>query len=230
MRNTKRILWGIIFVAAAVLMITSSLGYLHGIGFWQIAFSFIWGALVISGIMNLSPFSIFFGFAFLSIVWDSELGIEELTPWPVLFAALFLTIGVYLIFGSKTRHYKKNWEKKYVPKGSAYENGERIYVKTKFGGSEKYIESDKLVSLDIDTRFGGTEVFMDKATAAGDTVVVRVNCVCGGIELRVPHNWYIENQTNCTIGGVDFPHRDSAVNDVKMILVGSVKLGGIELI
>ena len=168
-----------------------------------------------------------FGLAFLSIVWEQELGIEQLTPWPVLGAALLMSIGLSLIFSGRKK--STHWESHYIPKDTNYDSGERIYWKTKFGGSEKHIDSPNLVSVDIETKCGGTEVYMDKATAAGDTVAVRVNCTCGGVELYIPRNWHVENQVNCIMGAVDIPAEGNEVNYVRIVLTGQVKLGGIDI-
>ena len=65
--------------------------------------STLWIAWLIKGFIERKSFSIFMSLAFLAIVWNKELGIEAITPWPVMGAAIFLTIGVSFIFKDSKR-------------------------------------------------------------------------------------------------------------------------------
>ena len=44
-----------------------------------------------------------FSLAFAAILFDEALGIEAITPWPVLGAALLGTIGLNMIFNKNKR-------------------------------------------------------------------------------------------------------------------------------
>ena len=73
---------------------------------------------------------------------------------------------------------------------------------------------------------------MDKAIPSGNEVHVRIECLCGGVEVYIPRDWKIDNKIVATMGAVDIHgnYTDEAINDVKMILTGNVKFGGIEII
>ena len=91
--------WGLLFIVVAIYILFGSTEVFEGIGIGTIILTCFFAAMLIKGLMNLSFGGILFPSAFLAIIWDTELGIESLTPWPVLFAALFGTIGLNLIFG-----------------------------------------------------------------------------------------------------------------------------------
>lgn len=251
------VFWGTLFIAAAVLWIISELGYLPGVEFENIIFSVLWGALIVKGLANKESFSVFMGLAFLAIVWDKELGIEEITPWPVIGAAILLTIGCSLIFkGIRRKKWEKNFsydfrnEEKYWRKENKFDktwkenaeygtdkahqshtDGEHVYHMNRFSGAEKYIDSQNLKSVEIINKAGGMEVYLDKAKAAGDKVHMRIECYAGGMEIYIPRNWRVINNVNCFAGAVDGPSEmDEAVNDVTLILSGTVKAAGVEII
>ena len=104
MRDRKNVFWGILFLLGACAVIAGQLGFLEGIGFWSILFSLVLAAVLIRGIIRRSWGMILFSIAFLCIVNDRLLGIEKLTPWPVLGAALLGTIGLNLLFP------RRNWK------------------------------------------------------------------------------------------------------------------------
>lgn len=97
----KNVFWGVIFIAAAIFWLINELGYLPNIEMGHIVFSVIWGAMVVNGLVHRESFGVFMGLAFLAIVWDKELKIEAITPWPVIGAAILLTIGWSLLFKGK---------------------------------------------------------------------------------------------------------------------------------
>lgn len=148
-KNLSNIFWGVLIIGAAVLWIVSELGYLSGVGTGQILFSILWGAWIIKGLISKSSFSVFMGLAFLSIVWDKELGIEAITPWPVIGAALLLTIGFSLIFKGAGR---RKWQCSNTKYGTSqaqqsHADGDHVYHMNKFSGAEKYIDSQNLKSV-----------------------------------------------------------------------------------
>ena len=85
--------------------------------------------------------------AFLAIVWNNELGIEAITPWPVMGAAIFLTIGVSFIFKDSKR---KNWQHKYYNK---YDND---YQK-KFNENNINFENDNNTTDERNTEYGTSQ-------------------------------------------------------------------------
>lgn len=267
-KRAKNIFWGVLIIAAAILWLVSELGYLKGAGAGQIIFSALWGAWVVKGFIDRESFSVFMGLAFLAIVWDKELGIEAITPWPVIGAAILLTIGFSFIFKNSGR---KKWEKNYSyefkhfdkdinehfhehmeyhddnDKNKTWEgnteygtdqphqshaDGEHVYHMNRFSGAEKYIDSQNLKSVEIINKAGGMEVYLDHAKAAGDKVYMRIECYAGGLEIYIPRSWKLENNVNCFMGVVEEPsgRTQEAVNDVTLVLSGTVKAGGVEII
>ena len=98
MRKGKNIFWGLLFVLGAVFILVNRLGYFEGISIVTVIFTIIIAGALIDSIFHRSFGGILFSLAFLCILYDELLGIENLTPWPVLAAALCGTIGLNMIF------------------------------------------------------------------------------------------------------------------------------------
>ncbi len=72
----KNIFWGIALIAIAVIWIITKLDIFPGVQFGKIAFTLLWAAWLVKGILDRGFFSIFMSIAFLGIVWQHELKIE----------------------------------------------------------------------------------------------------------------------------------------------------------
>lgn len=233
----SNIFWGVILILLACLVIISAMGWTMGIGFWSIVFTVLFIALFIKGIVNLDFSQILFPIAFLCIIWDEVLGIERLTPWPVLFAALLGTIGLNLIFGNMKIQIKRNREfgekvfEKNFNKSMNIQEERKEYVKccVRFSSIVKYINSANLQRVDVSAMFGAASLYLDNACAPSGEVLIDVNATFSGIEIFIPRDWRVINKTSATFGGVDENGGSSGAGIVDVVLTGNVNFSGIEI-
>lgn len=101
MKKGKNIFWGLLFILGAVFIVVNRLGYFQDISVLTVIFTIIVAGVLIDSIAHRSFGGILFSLAFLCILYDKPLGMEALTPWPVLAAALCGTIGLNMIFKEK---------------------------------------------------------------------------------------------------------------------------------
>ena len=92
-KKSENIIVGVLIIATAILWMLNELGVMRNINLGHIVFTALWGAWLIKGLIQRKSFVVFMSLAFLAIVWDKELGIEAITPWPIIGAAILLTIG-----------------------------------------------------------------------------------------------------------------------------------------
>ena len=124
--NKKGVFGGILFILAGLLLIISKLGWFGDINVFTVVITIVLIACAINGLVKAKFGQLLFSLAFLAILFDERLGITELTPWTVLVAALFGTIGLNMIFKKKIIYtetydhnggfnvnYKKKKTKKY---------------------------------------------------------------------------------------------------------------------
>ena len=226
----RNIFWGILFVLGAIGVIVGKMGFLSEINTFSLGFSVILVAVIIDSLFRLNYAGILFSIAFLCIIYDKQLGITELTPWTVLVAALFGSIGLSMIFPKKNKFFKKKscW---------SFEKGENINIEDEgnikisaaFSGGTKFINTNKFTSATISCKYSGLEVYFDNAVMAENTAVVKLDVSFSGLELYIPKNWNVENRTNVFLGGIENEKYGDEVYTNTLILTGNVKLSGVEI-
>ncbi len=232
--NRKNLIWGLFFILTGTAVILNQTGLLGGVSVWSVIIALLLVPSIVTSVRHLNFWGIFFPLAIIVILFDDTLGIEKLTPWPVLGAALFLSIGFSFICPYRYRFTQNKWSSHSVD-NPAWEtsstDGEYVKISTKCSGSIKYITSKTLKGVQIDCKCGGMEVYFDGAEIGGDSAEVIINAVCAGVELYVPKSWNVHIETDCILGAVD---ESGAKNSEKtgktLVLKGRTKLSGVDVI
>ena len=76
---------------------------------------------------------------------------------------------------------------------------------------------------------GGVNLDLTKADIAGDRAVIRVFAMMGGIEIRIPEEWTTEVRIAPMLGGVEDKTRGPAAATKRLVLQGTVLMGGVEI-
>lgn len=202
----KNIFGGLLFILGAVLIITSSMGLLHGLGFWSILFTIGFVALLGDGIFHFDIGKILFSIAFLIIIHDERLGLEALTPWPVLGAALLGTIGLHMIFPNIKKKFKHSYVE--IPESTEIspvseetaEQGETADFSTIFSNSVKYIHNSALQHIAMECIFGNLTVYFDQAALENHFARVNVDTIFGQTRLFIPHDWNVIIKSDTVFG------------------------------
>ena len=250
--KVKNIIWGLFFIAAGAVVILNQTGFMGEIGIWTLIIALALVPVIVNSVIHTSFSGILFPIAIYAILFAEPLGIEKFTPWPVLGAALFLFIGLSLIFPKKHKHHfdNKDWEKHFDHKDwknqfqnqdyidieenyseDANMNGEHIWVRSRFNGTVKYITSQNLKTLDIDASFAGIKIYLDNANLSDGQAAINVYASFGGVEIYVPKEWKVINDVSCTFAGSEdkgLKGYDNGENT--LILKGVVKFSGISII
>lgn len=101
MNNNKDKITGIIFIVLALWVVVNNLGLLPSISLFKVVETLILACIIIRGIMGRNFYEIFIPLACLGIIYDKQLNLTSLTPWPLLLASLLLSIGLDMIVGEK---------------------------------------------------------------------------------------------------------------------------------
>lgn len=147
-----RILWGLGLLAAAAFLVLDQLHMIPlELGFWAIFWTVVFGASLITSLINRSLGGTIFSTAFLLIIYAKPLHIERIVPWTVLLAAFLIWGGLRLIF-------KKSW------KPTVIINGEKVNANW----------SD----LKAPHKFKAEHVFSDTTSSDnGDNIVISEKCL-----------------------------------------------------
>lgn len=202
----NRIFWGVLFLLGAAAFLMNRLGIfgeLQGISFWSILFTVGLAAILINSLVKGSWGGILFSLAFMVIVNDKFLGLEEITPWPVLGAALLGTIGLNLLFPGfrKDKSCKLITGGKHV--GGDTISGDKVSYENAFGSAVKYVTGE-IARVEVDNSFGAMEVYFSDAVLKDHTASVNIDSAFGKVTLYIPRGWkVVHNETTAFAGGIE---------------------------
>lgn len=226
----ERVFWGIFFIMAAVFIIISKLGLLGNVNVLSLLLTVFIVACLIKSVMHKEVGGILFSLAFLCIVYAKPLGIEAITPWPVLGAALLGTIGASFLYRPKADWFA--YGSHHISGNEAVEivKDAQIEFNTSFGGSIKYINSDDFQSAKLRCSFGSMKVYFDNAVIENGQATVQMDVSFAGVELYIPRGWKVINNVDASFGGIDEKNRNDAASTPTLNLIGKVSFSGVEII
>lgn len=220
--------WGLILILAAVYIIINNMGFMPDVNVVRLGVSIICVVVFFKSLIKIEFGGMLFSLAILAILFDEQLGIEAITPWPVLVAALLGSIGLNMIFGNNVKVHKKSKNKSSI-NNEEYISGEEIMIHGMFNGYKKTISSDNFTKAKVSCKFGGMEISFDDAVIQGGSAVVDLDISFSGVEFYIPQSWKVENETDCMFGGFD-EHRSKGTEDGPTIVFrGNVKFAGVEI-
>ena len=254
MKRDNKVFLGIGFLVFAVFIIAAAMGVFDQfegifgkIGFWTIVFTPILAVWLIKSMMRFAWGGILFSLAFLAILYDEMLGIENLTPWPVLFAAFFGTLGLSIIFGKRGRWNHRRWNhtEELDPtriedkgrKGSFLdaknleisEDEQRVLCDVCFSSVTKYISSRALREVVIDNAFGSVTVYFDGAILDNGEAYVNVDNAFGFVALYVPKEWCVMTHTDKAFGSLRTFGKCATQSENALHVNGDIAFGSVEI-
>jgi hypothetical protein len=239
--------WGAILILVGAALLLDHMG-IFPFGqlyrFWPLL-------LIVFGAMNISTQS-GRGFGFVLIVLGvvlqlNMLGVIHLSArdfWPLVIIA----VGVLMLWGSlesrtirsRPRKPKVDWTKPGAAEEfrqqleQTYNDPNWLTAVAVFGGCERrysgqHFQGGKAVSI-----FGGVELDFRDADM-DDEAVLELNCIFGGVEIRMPPNWRVHSRTLPVFGGFEDKSgrtiRDPASEgkNKTLVITGVVVFGGVEI-
>lgn len=237
----SRIFWGVGLIAAAVFLVIDQLHLLpFTIGFWAIFWTVVFVASLITSVINKNLYGAIFSIAFLVIVYAKPLHISALSPWTILLVAILFSAGISLIFRNSFKptiiiNGKKvnaNWSDlinknfkadNVITDNSFGVDSDNVVISGKMTEASRYIHSQNLKTVTIDSSMGDVSVYLDDAKAAGDEVIMNINTSMCDVDVYIPSDWQVENNMQNSLSYVDIDH--SKGTSTKLILQGRNTMG-----
>jgi len=235
--KTNKWFWGIFFICAAAAVILNALGYLANVSLLSVIFTIVLIPIIVESVLHRHFAGIFFPLAIIGILFSKPLRLEALSPWPLLAAALFLSIAFSIMFRKKRlydlfKHHKEYHDHRgEYAECVEYVDDNEIYCDASFSASTKYIHCAALKNASLNCSIGSLKVFFDNAQLDPGGADVTVDCSIGSIEMYIPKAWQVKNTVIATLGAVDIRNRgfESAGGPV-MAIKGKVYLGNLVII
>lgn len=237
----SRIFWGVGLISAAVFLVIDQLHLLpFTIGFWAIFWTVVFVASLITSVINKNLYGAIFSIAFLVIVYAKPLHISALSPWTILLVAILVSAGISLIFRNSFKptiiiNGKKvnaNWSDlinknfkadNVITDNSFGVDSDNVVISGKMTEASRYIHSQNLKTVTIDSSMGDVSVYLDDAKAAGDEVIMNINTSMCDVDVYIPSDWQVENNMQNSLSDVDIDH--SKGTGTKLILQGRNTMG-----
>jgi predicted membrane protein len=221
------LVWGALIVAAGVALLLDHMGVI-AIGslfrFWPMILIFFgvghlftpsnraWGGIliVVGAVFQLNSLGI------------THLRFADL--WPLAIIA----VGLILMWGAL--------KPPIVVKGSV-DAADVLEAVAIFGGTERRIKSQTFKGGRATSIFGGIELDFRDANIDGDEATLDINCIFGGVEIRVPDTWNVHSRSIPVLGGYSdktgpsssAPQDPSQPKRKTLIVTGTVIFGGVEI-
>ncbi len=221
----KKYLLGILFLMGAVAVLADRLGLLKGFGIGKIFFTAVAASILIRGLNRRKVGGVLFGSAFLVIIYDEFLHLEAITPWPVLWAAFFGTIGVKMLFPELPF---SRYGKELPAIGTGGRQVGRAAYRNRFGETVKSL-SGNLGEVSLKNRFGEMQIYFTEVEPIDGRLYVYVDQVFGETELYVPSYWRVETDVDVLFGEGPDAGCGNPDGIVVLYVKGSITFGELDI-
>jgi predicted membrane protein len=219
--------WGGVILFVGVVLLLDHLGLISAAGLWR-----FWPMiLVLAGIVNiLDECRRIWGVCMLVagiLLQLGQFGIVHVT-WALLWPVMIIGVGLTLMWGSiKAR--KAGLGSGEVSTGPGALNELAI-----FSGVEKRIMGKNFRGGRLVALFGGIEIDLWQAEMEGDEVVLHIDAIFGGVEIRVPDTWMVSSEGQGIFGGYSDsthlrPPTDPTQTRKTLVIRGAAVFGGVEI-
>lgn len=241
--RTGGLLLGMILVIAGLFLLSFGIGLIPA--GWKSAFVSWQMLLIVIGIIEICKHHFVWGitvaglgsFFFIPRLiksypasWDID-GSFLSVYWP----ALLVILGVVIILGVIIRPRRE-------PGRCGHNKHERIKMEADskegvidysllFTGAEHVFLEPVFRGGQISTVCAGMELDLRRAELPEGTTYLKISTVMGGVEIKVPEDWYIEIKNESVLGGLSDKryNRGESNPDRKLVIIASCVLGGAEL-
>lgn len=224
MKNLRRIIWGIIFVAAAVVIALNSFGIIN----FNIFFDGWWTLFIIvpsfAGLIeNKNKMSSLsgLGMGILLLLCAQDILNWDII-WKIALPIIIGVIGIKMIVSSFRKEKTSRIVNNIKTEGRDMQSGFAVFSGTELNFDDVVFDGAELTAV-----FGGVECNLTKAIIDRDCVI-KVTCAFGGIDIKVPDNVKVVNNVACIFGGVDV---DKSNNNAPYTLYieGVCTFGGVDV-
>lgn len=224
MKNLKRTLWGLILIAAAIIIALNSFNVidfnLFFDGWWTLFIiipSFV--GLIENRDKSGSIFGLFLGI-FLLLSAQDILSFDIF--WKLLIPVIVAYIGIKMVFSSFKKNKTDRIKEKIKIEGKDLQRGIAAFC-----GTEMNFDGAVFDGADLTASFGGIDCNLRGAIIENDCVI-KVCCAFGGIDIMVPDNVKVVTNVTCLFGGIDVIKNDKNAEHT-IYIEGTCMFGGVDI-
>ncbi len=218
MRRHK-ILTGFVLIGVAVVMMMSAMGILPDIPWFKLLCAIWIGSWTMKALVDRDFFGVMMSASIIAWMFEKELDIEHLAPFPLCVAAALLGIGLNMVFGKRKRmihiNYRdgEDWKDGNFEdfRNEEWQDGRTVVLENNFNSTNKYVNSAAFSNAKLENNFGSANVYFNNATIYGKEAVVELENNFGQMNIYLPNTWRASISQESAFGRINVfgePNRD----------------------
>jgi len=223
---TGGVVWGTVLCGVGLIILLDHMGIVNAGRLWN-----FWPLIiVVAGVVNVvqagrRPWGAFLIFLGIILQLD-QLGIAHF-HWGDLWPIALIGAGLMMIWGTIEAR------KAGLPPDADTRNA--LNELAVFGSVERSLNTKQFRGGRIMAVFGGVELDLRQADMETDEIVLVINALFGGVEVRVPETWAVSSHGTGIFGGYVDGTRFTGVEDLTkpkakvLLLQGMAVFGGVEI-
>ena len=184
--RANKISTGLVLIGIAVVMMLSAIGVLPDIPWFKLLCAVGLGSWAIQALLRRDFFSSFFTASVIAWIFEDELMIEHLAPFPLCVAAALLGLGLNMIFGKKKRmihiNYRdgENWKEGNFDdlRNEEWQDGRTVVLENNFNSTNKYVNSAAFSNAKLENNFGNLEIIVSVVLNEKEDSIERLFFAC----------------------------------------------------
>lgn len=205
MRSIRRVIWGVVLLAAAMAIALNSFNIID----FDLFFEGWWTLFIIvpalAGIISdrdKSGAICWFCIGVLLLLCEQNI-ISWNMIWKIALPLIIAIIGFKMIFSEFRKSKRNRIIREIKIEGGDLQNGVAVFCGTDLNFDNVVFDGANLVAV-----FGGVDCDLSNAIIDRDCVI-NVACVFGGIDIKVPDNVKVVSNVSCVFGGIDVNKNDT---------------------
>ena len=235
-RKNKNWIVGIVLLLLATFILVGQLGIAIPISVGNIVLLLVAIYLLVSSMEERSFIKLSFVVALGYLVLRNLELVPHIATWAVLVTALLISIALGILFPKQFRFRGRKRRRTITIEGDIEVDTDRNdednpYIHTKFGNVSRYLHSQDLETLTIDSEFANTEIYFEQAKLSPDGATVYIRAKFGNVSLYVPKEWDVQVLVSSSFGHVNVEETSEPVasDAPKLIIEGSNAFGNTQV-
>lgn len=211
---------GLFLILIAVVMMGSAMGLLPDISWIKLLGGLLFAVWAIKALLKPDFLQCLMSASIVAWIFEDELKIEHLAPFPLVVAAILVGAGLNMIIGKKQRFITYSREDKdgHYVEGSIddvrkeeWQDGRTVILENLFNSTSKYVNSTSFSSARLENTFGSANVYFDNATVYNGEATIDLENNFGRMNIYLPGKWRATIRQESAFGHVSIhgePNRD----------------------
>ncbi len=211
---------GLFLILIAVVMMGSAMDILPNISWVKLIGGVGFGVWSIRALFKLDFLRCLLSASIVAWIFEDELMIQHLAPFPLVVAAILVGVGLNMIVGKKQRfitYSRRDKDGTYVEgtiddvRKEEWQDGRTVVLENLFNSTSKYVNAAAFSSAKLENNFGSANVYFDNAVVYEGQATIDLENNFGRMNIYLPGKWRATIHQESAFGHVSVhgePNRD----------------------